>query len=535
MERRITTVFNPLARAAGFVFSEMGVSPTVVALFSFIAATGSMLLFLVSFSIPVLSPQTVLTAAVALIFLNAFLDSVERRVEVRRKKKSIFGGPLGTFLGQLSDAFIIIGVTLFLSLRDTYYNFGRLGPVDLSFVEPGFAGHMAWATALITGILVLRFQAQRSKEKKIGLWTRSERMYLLAAFAVFGMATSRFSGMLFLGVVVLTLSIYTSLFKRVFNFKTPKMRAKAKIPGGTRRTAGRGVSKMWAAVRAVLRGMLRLVGVLLLGIYILFERIYLMITGVLRSLLSIRLPEKKQGVKKSSKHPPLKPFEGTITPSPSGLPGGGTVETRAAPAADSESKHEPTESVEEPLIEFPPPTHLIEPDESYTGGDDAAESMIVEYTPSDKRETVILDIADFMVSEGKDIIIVSTEPSVNHFRTRFKDTKGIRVIDLPDTAATSPDVDEIAMTNLEYFSEVFEELTGDHVFIFEPLTSLVLHIGVAQSYRFVSQTLSRLSKMGVTFIVFMNKYGHDSMDISNFENLFMNLAEIRDGKLQKVR
>lgn len=534
MEIKITTVFNPLARAAGFIFSEMGVSPTAVALSSFIAAVASMLLFFLAFSIPFLSPQTVLTAAVAFIFLNAFLDSVERRVEVRKKKKSIFGGPLGTFLGQLSDAFIIIGVTLFLALRDTYYNFGRLGPVDLSFVEPGLAGHLTWAAASITGILILRFQAQRSKEKNIGLWTRSERMYLLAAFAVFGMATGMFSGMLFTGIVALTVFIYTSIFKRAFNFKTPKIRSNAKMTRGTRRMAGRGASRAGGAIQALVRGALRLVGVLLLGIYILIERIYLIVAAAIHRLLSIRLSKKKPTVKTSSKHPPLKPFEGTIAPSPSTLPGGSTV-TCVETTVDTAPEPEGTEPAEEPLIELPPPTHLMEPDEPYTGGGEVAESMIVEYLPSDKREAVILDIADFMVSEGKNLVIVSTQPSVNHFRTRFKDTSGIRVIDLPDTAASPPGDDEIAMTNLEYFSEVFEELTGDHVFIFEPLTSMILHIGVAQSYRFVSQTLSRLSKMGVTFIVFLNKEGHDKMDISNFENLFMNLAEIKDGKLQKVR
>ena len=51
--------------------------------------------------------------------------------------------------------------------------------------------------------------------------------------------------------------------------------------------------------------------------------------------------------------------------------------------------------------------------------------------------------------------------SVNHYRNRFKDTSGIRVIDLPDTTTSPPGDDEIAMTNLEYFSEVFEELSKE--------------------------------------------------------------------------
>lgn len=530
MELRITTAFNPLARAAGFVLSEMGVSPTALALSSFIAAVLSMLLFILSFSIPFISPQTVLTVAAVLIFLNAFLDDVERRVEVRKKRKSVFGGPLGTFLGQLSDVFIIFGALGFLALKDTYYNFGRLWIINFSYVEPGIFGHLGWGAITVAGILLLRYLASQKKEKKVGLWTRSERMYLLSGFACLGIISGIFSGLLFTGIVVLNILIYISVLRIALNIKTPSMRS-GRISYKSKQNLSRGFSSINQGIKSALKGLLRLIGVILLGIYLAFEKLYLAIAKILRSILHLKIPKKAQAAQASKRHPPIKPFEGTITPSPSTLPADSQARD-SVPLPDSE-EIEPEE--EETIIELPPPTHLMQTDESYTGGGEVAESMIVEYLPTDKKEDVLVDVVDFMMSEGKDIVIVSTQPGTSHYRERFTGLQGIQVIDLPDTSASLPSAEEIPMTNLEYFSEVFEKLSSNHVFIFEPLTSMILHIGVAQSYRFVSQTLSRLSKMGITFIVFLNKEGHDKKDISNFENLFMNIANIKDSKLQKVR
>jgi hypothetical protein len=524
MELRITTAFNPLAKAVGFVLSEIGVSPTAVALSSFVAALISLLLFVFSFTIPLLSPEGALTIAAVLIFVNAFLDDVEKRVEVRRKKKSIFGGPLGTFLDQLSDAFIIFGALGFLALKDTYYNFGRLWVFNFSYVEPGVFGHLGWGAISVVGILLLRYLASQKKEKGIGLWTRSERMYLLSGFAGLGIISGMFSGLLFTGIVALSLLIYISVLRRILNVKTPSI-SSHRISYKWKRIVTRGVSTIIVIVKSALKGILRFIGAILLGIYLTLEKLYLAIAKIVGTLLRLKLPKRKPVAEAPTRHPPIKPFEGTITPSPSTLPAGSR-------APDSE---EPQPEEKETVIELPPPTHLMETEPSYTGGGEVGESMIVEYLPTAKKEDVLVDVVDFMMSEGKDIVIVSTQPATSHYSDRFTGMQGIRVIDLLDQAAALPSKNEIPMTNLEYFSEVFEELTSDHILIFEPLSSLILNNGVAQSYRFVSQTLSRLSKMGITFIVFLNREGHDKKDISNFENLFMNIAEIKDGKLQKVR
>lgn len=516
MELRITNIFNPLARAAGFFLSEMGVTPTRVALLSFGAALLSAALFISSYQIPLISAETAVKTAVALIFVNAFLDDVERSIEKRSRKKSIFGGPLGVFLGQLSDLFILLGALLFLALKDTYYNFGRLWVINLSYVEPGLAGHLGTGTIAAIGILLLRYRAAEEKEKGAGLWTRSERMYLFGAFATVGVFSGLFSGTLFLGVIVLTVLVYLSLLRRAVKIKGPSVkpgrasyRIRRAITRGFRSTG----NLLWAALRTALRA----VGVILLGIYLVLEKIYLQLgraaTGLKRIQLSKHRAEARPVAEASA-------------------PAGEEAETFTIPEQTSEE--EPALEAQPPSaeldIEMPPP----EKDLSYMGEADMAESMLVEYEPSAKKETVMADVMNFMLEEGKDIVLVSTQPATAHYRERFSGVQGVRIINLPDQAAM-PSKDEIPMTNLEYFSEVFETLTKDHVFIFEPLSNLILNIGVGQAYRFISQTLNRLSTMGVTFIVFMNREGHDKKDISNFENLFMNIAEIDGERLKKVR
>ncbi|MFQ5800730.1 MAG: hypothetical protein ACE5HH_03295, partial [Candidatus Hydrothermarchaeales archaeon] len=444
---------------------------------------------------------------VALIFVNAFLDDVERRVERRSRKKSIFGGPLGAFLGQLSDVLIIFGALLFLALKDTYYNFGRFWLLDLSYVEPALIGHLGIGFAAFAGILLLRYMAGQKKDKGTGLWTRSERMYLFGGFAAFGLFSGFFSGFLFTGTIALVALIYLSVLKRVVKIKSPRLSAKTTYK--TRRTVRKGFFLGTNLVRSALKVALRVIGVLLLGIYLALEKVYLALergtSAVINALRNIQMRRKAPMMKVST------------------------------PMEETEELEEVKEYAPEPpepeTITFPPPP---EGDSSYIGEEDVGESMLVEYEPPTKKEDVVIDIVDFMISEGKDVVVVSTQPATSHYKERFNGIRGIKVINLPDQAPM-PEKDEIPMTNLEYFSEVFEELSKHHVFVFEPLSSLILHIGISQAYRFISQTLNRLSNLGVTFIVFMNKVGHDKKDISNFENLFINIAEIEEGKLKKVR
>jgi hypothetical protein len=550
MELRITSVFNPLSKALGFFLSELGVSPTAVAFSSFIAAILSALLFVFSFNLPLISVRTALIFAVLLIFLNALLDDVERRIETRKKKKSVFGGPLGTFLGQLSDIFIIFGALIFLAIRDTYYDFGRFLFLNFSYVEPGLYSYMLLGGLTLLGILIIRYIASRKKEKGLGLWIRSERMYLFGGFALYGIISGLFSGVLYTGTLILTLMVYVSIFRRVVKTPRPSKRPH-RFSYKTSRLVKNGFVSIINIFKAIIRGFLRIIGVVLLGIYLGLEKLYLGILKGFRGLKKIRVPKRTIKPKPSTKHPPIKPFEGTIAPPPSTLPAESEkpydfpqnderVEIESSVEDKEEAELHEGEGVEEtpeqemPTIELPPPEHLLESDTSYTGSGEVAESMLVEYDPSAKKEDVLIDIVEFMVGEGKDIVIVTNQPATTHYRERFKEVQGIRVIDLPDQAII-PNKDEIPMTNLEYFSEVFEDLANQNIFIFEPLSNLILHIGVAQSYRFVSQTMNRLSKKGVTLIVFMNKEGHDKKDISNFENLFMNIAGIDDGKLKKVR
>jgi hypothetical protein len=547
MELRLTRIFNPLSKAAGFFLSELGVTPTKVSLTSFAAAVFSASLFIFSFNIPLISPRTILTLAVALIFLNAFLDSVERRIEVRRKKKSVFGGPLGTFLGQLSDVFILFGALIFLSSRDTYYNFGKFLFINLSYVEPGTTGHIGLGVMALMGILILRHLVKGKKEKGIGLWTRSERMYIFGVFGALGIFTGLFSGLMFSGVLVLNLLIYVSFFRILLNLKGPTLKS-SRVPYRTRRMGKTALFTLFGFIETVLKSVLRVIGVILLGVYLTSEKIYLAFAKFFGSLKKVKFPKKVSGPQYAYKHPPIQPFEGTISPPASSLPAESDEAYQSTSPIEVEEDHQEGEEKimfshlrdkqegsskkEEPTIELPPPQRLMESDTTYSG-EEVGESMLVLFGPTSKKEDALIDIVEFMVSEGKDVVIVSTQPGTTHYSDRLKGVQGIQVVELTEQSAL-PTKDAIPMTNLEYFSEIFDDLTPQHIFIFEPLTNLILHSGVSQAYRFISQTLTRLTKLGVTFIVFMNKSGHDKIDISNFENLFLNIAVIEDSKLKKV-
>jgi hypothetical protein len=176
----------------------------------------------------------------------------------------------------------------------------------------------------------------------------------------------------------------------------------------------------------------------------------------------------------------------------------------------------------------------VEDESLLMSGEDIGKSLLVEYTPTAKREEALIYLVDFLLSKGKEVVLVSTQPSISRYKDRFTGVQSIRVINLPDQAAVTVG-DEIPMTNLEYFSEIFETLKKDNVFVFEPLSNIILHLGVDLAYKFASQAQNRLSTLGATFIVFLNREGHDKKDISNFENIFINIASIEDSKLKKVR
>jgi hypothetical protein len=438
---------------------------------------------------------------------------VRWRIEERGRKKSAFGGPLGTLLGQYSDVFIIFGSLFFLALKDTYYNFGRFGFINFSYVEPGLLGHLGLGILSFAGVLMLSKTASKKKEKGAGLWRRSERMYMLFIFAALGLTTGLFSGTLFTGILVLTALIYISILRRGLS-KSKKPQTTSRTFYRSKRFLSRVPIKIVELLRGTFKGLLKVIGVVLLGLYITIEKGYLTFGKIAFKSKKFLTIEQRRDMHERTDHP-----------------------------VTAETPREKTEQVEKkviieeepPSIELPPQDPILDDDQpSYLGDQSVNESLLIEYKPTAKKEEVLIDVAEFMVSEGKTIIIVSTQPATAHYREKFSGTQGIRIINLPDTS-TLPGKDEIPMTNLEYFNEIFESLHHDCVFIFEPLSNLILHVGIAQAFRFISQTQTTLSDKDVAFIVFLNKVGHDKKDISNFENLFMNLADVENNKLKRVR
>jgi hypothetical protein len=163
------------------------------------------------------------------------------------------------------------------------------------------------------------------------------------------------------------------------------------------------------------------------------------------------------------------------------------------------------------------------------------EAALIEYTSKDSVEDVLEDIIKDYRSEERDVCLVTSPSKIKVYANRME---GVGLVVLPtEGEGPGPDqvVIEIPMTHLEYFKEVFEGMPPRSVFIFEPLSNLILNIGVDDAYHFCSNTLDQLSGLGITFICLINNDVHDRREVSGFENLFMKLARVKGKGLKGLK
>ncbi|WP_457554402.1 carboxypeptidase regulatory-like domain-containing protein [Candidatus Pyrohabitans sp.] len=169
------------------------------------------------------------------------------------------------------------------------------------------------------------------------------------------------------------------------------------------------------------------------------------------------------------------------------------------------------------------------------------ESALIEYSSDTKLEDVVAGIVSEHVANGRDVFLVSMQPRTSKYRQMFSELMQegrVRVINLA-TRGKPPEsdsgIEEVPISNLEYFSAVFEEMPAGALLVFEPLSSVILTVGAEHAYRFVSRTVEHLSNEGLFLICFINREMHSARELSSFRELFMNVAEIRDGKIRRTR
>ncbi|MFQ5888254.1 MAG: carboxypeptidase-like regulatory domain-containing protein, partial [Candidatus Hydrothermarchaeales archaeon] len=214
------------------------------------------------------------------------------------------------------------------------------------------------------------------------------------------------------------------------------------------------------------------------------------------------------------------------------------VETEEEEGPESEAQESVEETVEakgsKPIAEE------IKEEEDKDESKVIGESMLVEYAPSEKSDAAVEQIVDFYLSEKRRVLLTSSQSSLKRNISRFKakmESGEIGLISILTEESTPPSekgIKEIPIKKPEYFTEEFEKLSPGNVVVFEPLSDLINNMGTDAAYKFISQTIDRLSSDGISFIAFLNQEGHNKKDLNSFENLFINLAKIEDGKLKKI-
>lgn len=459
--------------------------------------------------------ETLLKLIVVFVFFNSFLGDAVVNFEKKAKKKQKEEALL-SFFEQISDAAIIFGALAFLTLRGSYYNIGSFRLFDLSYVEPKAEGHALLGLIALVGILFAKYAANSTK-KELALSFGAERAFWLGIFSFIGFYFGAFAGAIFSGIALLAVSLYLSALLSYTSAET--FEAVLKVLAAF-------FSAILSGIKRLLKTARKLIGVSLLWIYYIFEGIFEKLDDAKRIMkrsiklprIQVRKPEqrKKEQIKpEQAATEPAKP-EGAVEEKPPEQMKAEAPEPEASPKAETEAKRE------------------AEPDAKgiYLG-----ESLLVEYAPEDNKIAVLEHISKVATEEKRSAALILTQPLTQQFKEMLKGSAeegSLKIVNLTGENI-SPTKEEIPMTQLEYFTDLFEALSTGSVIVFEPVSNLMLSIGTAQAYKFISSTIEKLAQKSITFIAFINKEGHEKRDISNFENLFMHIAEIKEGRLKRMR
>ncbi len=168
------------------------------------------------------------------------------------------------------------------------------------------------------------------------------------------------------------------------------------------------------------------------------------------------------------------------------------------------------------------------------------ESILIEYDPTSRYEKIVIEIANNVLSQGSYVLLVSSRPRTDVYLDALRkhfENGALRLVNLSITGTLSleSEIIEIPVKQLEWFSDVFGRLTKDSIVIFEPLSDIILHIGMEQSYTFLRHNVELIQKGGAGVAVMINYNAHKKEDLSAFENLLLNLARISNDRLEMIR
>ncbi len=178
------------------------------------------------------------------------------------------------------------------------------------------------------------------------------------------------------------------------------------------------------------------------------------------------------------------------------------------------------------------------PKEMEKPGLDTAElgdTALIEYNQASQVEDFVVEMVEDFLGRTRAVYLVCSPSKADMYRRRLKEA---RVITLPTEGAPPTDdkaLEEIPMTNLEYFRAVYDEMPEDGVLVFEPLSNLILNLGMDPAYKFISHAVDYLSGKKLSFHGMINVEVHDRREVSSFENLFLRVFQVEKGRLKKLK
>jgi len=166
-----------------------------------------------------------------------------------------------------------------------------------------------------------------------------------------------------------------------------------------------------------------------------------------------------------------------------------------------------------------------------------SESALVKYDSGSKIESGVTNLVDECINNGRETFIISTQPRTDIYRDRLRpviDTGMVRIINLSSDAPQA-EADEVTMSDLKSLKPIFDEMSAGSVLIFESLSTLIINEGGVVAYKFVSEVIQDFSAEGLCLVCLMDSSAHEESEISNFENLFVNLVKLDGDTFSMIR
>ncbi|MEE8401272.1 MAG: MFS transporter, partial [Candidatus Hydrothermarchaeaceae archaeon] len=198
----IRSIFLPFAFATAVVLKKKKVSISSIVWFSF-----SMIFLSISsfyFTAATFYAKWFEIVAILGIFFTGFIDEVIRELS-RMKKLPQF--PL--VLARHSDLLLVFGV-LYISMVQPY---GLIPTLNI-----GSGVYPAIGLLMLAGVVTSDLIARKMEKRDPGIESRAERMFLLTAFLLVGIYFDNFMLAIFIGLLGVTISLYTWIIWTKVNF-----------------------------------------------------------------------------------------------------------------------------------------------------------------------------------------------------------------------------------------------------------------------------------------------------------------------------